>query len=197
MNQLVQRENSSVLPKNGLMACKILCQKMKVNVIKKQGILKKVGSLLPRQFSKRDKEEMWSRTVCKCLPRDYCCIPPKQSMEGTARYGDLGKMDAPCSSLWQFLSPEGPLMAQPGDRQPPECHLEKTLFLQCYRHRNQQTKNTFRKKCTSSVLTTSGRELNGKVFPPALWHIPHQHCRKNSPPNPLGFNIMKTCAKNA
>lgn len=40
-------------PKDGLMACETLCQKMKVNVAKKRGILKKVGSLLPRQFSER------------------------------------------------------------------------------------------------------------------------------------------------
>jgi len=180
------------------MACETLCQKMEVNVIKKQRILKKVGSLLPQQFSKTDEEETWSRAVSNCLPWDYCCIPPKQYKEATARYGDLGKMDAPSSWLSQFLSPEGPLMAQPGERQPSECHLEKALLLQCYRHQNQQTKNRFRKKmCLFGAHHQTGREPNGKILPPALQHIPRKHCCKKSPSNPLGFNAMKTCAKNA
>lgn len=40
----------------------------------------------------------------------------------------------------------------------------------------------------------SGRELNGKIFPPVLCHIPHRHCHKNIP-TPLSFSVMKTCAE--
>lgn len=132
VNLPTHRENRSAFPKNGLIACKTLCQKRKVNVTKKQRILEKVEIFLPQQFSKRSVEEMWSRTVCNCVPRDYSPLPP-----GTARYGDLGKMDAPSSCLWQFLPPEGPLMPQPGERQPSKCPLEKTLLLQSYCHHNQ------------------------------------------------------------
>lgn len=57
MNQRVQRENENAFPKNGPIAFETLCQKMKVNVIKKQGTPEKVGNLRPRQFSKRDAEE--------------------------------------------------------------------------------------------------------------------------------------------
>lgn len=80
------------------------------------------------------------------------------SLEATARYGYLGKKNAPSSWLWQFLSPEGPLMAQPGDKEPSECHLEKALLLQHYHHQNQQAKNTFRKKRASLVLNSRAAE---------------------------------------
>lgn len=154
MNRQVQRENESSFPKNGLMACETLCQKGKVTVTKKQGILKKVGSLLPWQFSKSNEREMWSRTVCNCLPQDYCCITPKQSMEGTARYGDLEKLNVPSCWLWQFLSSEEALTTQPGERQLSECYLENALLVQHYHYQNQQTKNIFGKRCDSLVLTT-------------------------------------------
>lgn len=97
---------------------------------------------------------MWSRAVCNCFPLDYCHIFPKQSMEGTARYRDLSKMDAASGWLWQFLSPEGPVIAQPGERQPSAHQLGKALLLQHYHHQNQQTKNTFRRKCASLVRTS-------------------------------------------
>lgn len=45
-------------------------------------------------------------------------------------------------------------MAQPGEKEPSECHLEKALLLQHYHHQNQQTKNTLREKCASLVLNS-------------------------------------------
>lgn len=51
--------------------------------------------------------------------------------------------------------------------------------------------------CLFGAHHESGKELNGKILPLALQHIPRKDCHKNSPPNTLGFSAVKTCAKNA
>lgn len=51
--------------------------------------------------------------------------------------------------------------------------------------------------CLFGAYHQSGREVNGKILPWALQHIPHKHRHKNSPSNPLSFSAMKTCTKNA
>lgn len=158
--------------------------------MKKQKILEKVESFLPQQFSKRGVEEMWSRTVCNCLWQDYSPHGWDCQIWGPGQDGcslqlvrtipaSRGTFDGSARGEAAFRTPTGK------DTAPAELLSPKPTTQELVQE----------KMFLFGAYHQSGRELNGKILPSALQQTPYKHCHKNSPSNPLGFNVMKTCQK--